>query len=115
MYESLTSLDVQLNQVAVDFAVAGFGILEHTIQTGEVDIDGAIKSAKGDVKASLENARDCNSPHVQAVKSWGLHAVSMEAGQHTVQESAWCQHFAACTSSIDFLGRLLVKQESSMV
>lgn len=69
---ALTFLFIQLNPVASDFAMAGFGILENAIRTGQVDLTRAIEKSKGDVKTSIEKAKDCADPHIQAAKTWGL-------------------------------------------
>ena len=63
---------MQSNSVAIEFAEAGFNILETIIQTGQVDLQKAIQTTKGEVKNSIESAKSCKDPHVKAAKSWGL-------------------------------------------
>lgn len=79
---------VQLNPVAVDFAAAGFEILEYVIRTGKVDFETAVLNPGDDVKDSISKARDCTDPHVNAAKAWGIacgYPASFVVGLHGIK------------------------------
>lgn len=68
----MISFPMQLNPVAIEFAEAGFNILETVIRTGQVDLQKAIQNTEGEVQASIQKAKDCKDSHIKAAKSWGL-------------------------------------------
>ena len=78
---------MQLNPVAVDYAQGSCCLLNEVITTGKESYEGLCVS--DEVAAAIKEARANKSPHVQAVKSFGMACCKSNSSQCMSVEPAF--------------------------